>query len=195
MAEEQEQMRIAINRKITQIYPKLVADSKRISGYNYGQYGEDLLAFCLAEFLTKKDLAYQYKVTITDNKLPNYLGRSMSLQIKSSSSGFWHQYRKEAYNSRGIYNVEFDDVKYRPLEPVVDVPEERFDTPQFHNPSDCVEWAVSKLDYYDKKLIEEYYYNKLTFYQIHKKYNITLNSVKHDIRKAVKQLKQYCNNI
>ncbi len=85
----EEEMRKEINAKVALWYPKMVKDSKQISGANFEKYGEDLLAHCLEDFLVNKSIDYQYKVAIKDNKLVNYIGYSMGIAIKSSSSPFW----------------------------------------------------------------------------------------------------------
>lgn len=83
-----EEKKIEIDKKITEKYDRMVQDSKRIASYNYDQYGQDLLSHCLSEFLEKKPIDYQYQVAVVDNKLPNYMGRSMSMAIRSNTSTF-----------------------------------------------------------------------------------------------------------
>ena len=91
-----------INETIKRVYPKMIADYNRITTYNRKQY-EDLLPFCLAELITKKSIDYQYQLICVDKKLANYIGRSMSLNIRSNTSPFWQHYRRETYVSRGVY--------------------------------------------------------------------------------------------
>jgi hypothetical protein len=185
-----------INAKVTQWYAKMYKDSMQIAGANFSLYGEDLLAYCLEDFLCNKDLDYQYKVSCIDEKLPNYIGRSMALQIKSSTSPFWFKYRKEGYNSRGIYLVE--DGKEE-LDPLIEMGEEmdvEFDSPAYvKNDLDCLRYALTQIHWYDKILIEEYYIKGMTYASLHKKYGITLNSLKRDINKALVKIKKLCSHI
>ena len=196
MTEEQkEQMRIAINRKIEQHWDKLVKDSKQVSGYNYNNYGPDLLMFCISEFLTKKDLEYQYKVAVTDNKLPNYIGRAMSLNIRSSNSPFYLKYRRDLMNNRGIYEAEYENSAYRTVDYQPDVIDENFDLDKKHkSPVDCMEYAVGQLDFYYGALVNKYYYQKYTIKQIAEYYEIPKDSIQNDLKKARKMLRQHCNH-
>jgi hypothetical protein len=185
-----------INDKVTQWYAKMYKDSMQIAGANFSLYGEDLLAYCLEDFLCNKDLEYQYKVSCIDDKLVNYIGRSMALQIKSSSSPFWFKYRKEGYNSRGIYLVE--DGKEE-LDPLIEMGEEmdvEFDSPAYvKNDLDCVRYALEQLHWYDSHLINDYFIKGLTYQDMHVKYNISLNSLKKDINKALVKIKNICSQM
>jgi hypothetical protein len=196
MTEEQkDQMRIAINRKVEQHWDKLVKDSKQVSGYNYKNYGQDLLMFCISEFLTKKDLEYQYKVAVTDDKLPNYLGRAMSLNIRSSNSPFYSKYRKHMMNNRGLYEAEYDNTVYKTVDYQPDEPDYGFDLEKKHkSPVDCMEWAVSQLDFYYGALVNKYYYQKYTIKEIAEYYEIPKDTIQQDLKKARKILRQHCNH-
>ena len=183
-----------INAKVALWYQKMYRDSKQISGTNFDKYGGDLLGYCLEDFLCNKDLEYQYKVAVEDDKLPNYIGRSMSLQIKSSSSPFWFKYRKEGYNSRGIYLAEDGSVE---IDPSVEIGEEmdvEFDSPAYvKNDLDCVRYALEQLHWYDSHLINDYFIKGLTYQDMHVKYNISLNSLKKDINKALDKIRKICS--
>ena len=184
-----------INAKVTQWYAKMYKDSIQISGANFEKYGNDLLAFVLEDFLCNKDLEYQYKVAVQDDKLVNYIGYSMGLQIKSSSSPFWFKYRKEGYNSRGIYLAEDGSVEIDPSVEIGEEMDDEFDSPYYiKNDLDCVRYALEQLHWYDKILIEEYYIKGMTFRDMHKKYNISLNSLKKDINKALTNIKKICSS-
>ena len=191
-----EEMRTMINLKVTQVYPKLLKDAKQVSGYNFNQYGYDLLYYTLEKFLCDKPVEYQYKVAITDNKLANYIGRAMSTHIKSSTSSFWHKYRKEAYNSRGVYEAEYrtEDTP-KTLEYSPDYINEDFDSPYLSNDlGECVVWALNNIHWYYRQILTDYYIENLTYMQIHKKYNISLNSIAQDIKKGHKLIKELCQS-
>lgn len=186
----EDEMRDMINIKITQAYPKLYKDFRRITSYNHEQF-EDLLLFCLHEFLTKKDIAYQYKVCVTDNALLNYFGRAMSLNLKSSSSPYWHNYRKESYNSRGAYLAETDtklvqgeyDEIQDMLSPAVDI-----------DPYECMMMAIDKLDFYHKPLLTDYYLKGMTYRDMNKKYGISLRHLKEAIEESIQQIQENCKH-
>jgi len=192
----EEEMRKEINAKVALWYPKMVKDSKQISGANFEKYGEDLLAHCLEDFLVNKSIDYQYKVAIKDNKLVNYIGYSMGIAIKSSSSPFWFKYRKEAYNSRGIYLVEDGREEIDPLIEMGEEMDVEFDSPAYvKNDLDCVRYALEQLHWYDSHLINDYFIKGLTYQDMHVKYNISLNSLKKDINKALVKIKNICSQM
>jgi hypothetical protein len=192
----EEEMRKEINAKVALWYPKMVKDSKQIAGANFEKYGEDLLAHCLEDFLVNKSIDYQYKVAIKDNKLVNYIGYSMGIAIKSSSSPFWFKYRKEAYNSRGIYLVEDGREEIDPLIEMGEEMDVEFDSPAYvKNDLDCVRYALEQLHWYDSHLINDYFIKGLTYQDMHVKYNISLNSLKKDINKALVKIKNICSQM
>jgi hypothetical protein len=185
-----------INAKVTQYYPKMYRDSMQIAGANFEKYGSDLLAYCLEDFLCNKSIDYQYKISCIDEKLPNYIGYSMGLQIKSSSSPFWFKYRKEGYNSRGIYLAEDGSVEIDPsVEIEVDEIDDEFDSPAYvKNDLDCVRYALEQLHWYDRILVDDYFIKGLTYSSMHKKYNISLNSLKKDINSALNKIRKICSS-
>ena len=178
-----------INKEITRCYPKMLADSLRITSYNSKQF-EDLLPFVISEFLTKKPIDYQYKVCCIDKKLANYIGRSMSLNLRSSTSTFWNKYRKEAYNSRGTYIIEYDEFGTYDWDEIVD-PDKRIED---MSPGECLFAAIDNLDFYFKALITDYYLNDLTLVEINNKYKIPINSVRKDLKQGVKLIQQHCTH-
>ena len=181
-------MKQEVNKKIEEHWDKMVADSKQVAGYNYDKYGEDLLMFTLSEFLNKKPIEYQYKVAVTDNKLPNYIGRAMSLQIRSSTSMFWRYYRKGAYNSRGVYEAEHVEN------------EDLYDSDYLMSPDkeksayDCMMWVMkNELDWYEKVIIEEIYLNKTPKKVFREKYGLPNNSFNKDLKKTITKFRKLCS--
>ena len=175
-----------IGIQITKDYPKLVKDYIQISSYGKQQF-EDLLPFCLEQLLTKKSIDYIFKLVVVDKALPNWLGRSMSLNLRSSTSPFWNHYRKEMYSHRGVYltetpkqlaNGEYDEIS-------IEVEEDNFE---------CMLKALNQLDFYYKPLITDYYINKLTYQQLHQKYNISLKHLKQAVDEGVEIMKQHCKH-
>ena len=183
-----EEKKQAIDKEVTKCYPKMYADSLRITSYNHKQF-EDLLPHVLSEFLTKKDIDYQYKVAVIDKKLPNYIGRSLSLNLRSSTSTFWNKYRKEAYNSRGSYLVEYDGFNDYEWDEIVD-PDKRIED---MSPGECLYAAIDNLDFYFKALITEYHLNDLTLVEINEKFKIPINSIRKDLKQGVKLIQQHCS--
>jgi len=185
---DEEKIRL-INAKITQCYPKLVKDSIRICGYNADLWADDLLGLALEQFLLNKSLDYKFKVVVEDNKFLQYMGKAMSLNIRSSTSPFWSKYRQESYNYRGSYLADNQNA--------ADYINEFFDLDITQ--VDCVECLLdaieNKLHFYDKALINDYFFHKLTFSQIKDKYNIPINSLRKDFDNALKNLQKLCSQL
>jgi hypothetical protein len=183
----EDEMREMINREITLAYPKMLQDYKRISGYNFQQF-EELLPFCLEQFLTKKPIEYQYKVCVTDKAILNYMGRSMSLNLKSSSSPYWNKIRKQSYNYRGVYLAETEDAYIKREYDVIQDP----DTTDNY---DCMLMQLDKLNFYYKPLVTDYYLNGLTYQQLNKKYGIALRHLKQAIDEGIKIIRTECKKL
>lgn len=173
-----------VNAAITKAYPKMLQDYKRISGYNSQQF-EELLPFCLEEFLCKKSLDYQFKVAVTDNAILNYMGRSMSLNLKSSSSPYWNKIRKQSYNYRGVYLAETENAYIKREYDVID-------NSDITDDYDCMLAQLDKLNFYYKPLVTDYYINGMTFQQMYKKYNITPKSLKVAIEEGIEIIRTEC---
>jgi hypothetical protein len=179
------QKRRAIDAKITQHYQKMSQDEKRITSYNYEQFS-DLLSFCLEQFLTKKSLEYQYQVSCVDDALPNYMGRSMSLNLKSSTSPYWNQIRRQSYNYRGVYLTEDHKISY--LNGDYDVIHDNEEIDDF----ECMMKQVDKLDFYHKPLLTDYYINGLNFTQMNTKYGISTRHLRRAIDEAIEIIRKAC---
>ena len=176
-----------INREITLAYPKMYKDFLRITSYNSEQW-EDLLPFCISEFLTKKSIDYQYKVCVIDKKILNYMGRSMSLNLKSSASPFWNQHRRSMYNNRGIYLAESDKNYQKGNYDEIKLPGEA-------NNYDCMMEQLDKLDFYHKAIMNDYFLLGMTYREMNLKYGITLNSLKIAVTEGIKIIQDKCKAI
>ena len=179
----EEEMRDMINVEITKAYPKMCQDEKRITSYNYHLYS-DLLSFVLAEFLGKKSIPYQFKVCCIDKKILNYVGRSMSLNLRSSTSPYWSNIRRESYNYRGVYLAETDKSYING----------DYDTIQEHEMDNysCMLQALEQLDFYHKPILTDYYINGLNYSQLNKKYGIALRHLKTAIDTGISIIRQQC---
>lgn len=190
---EEDNMRVAINKAVTKHWDKMVQDSIRICGYNADQWAEDLLAFHIAEILTKKPLKWQYKLIVEDDALLNYMGKSMALGLKSSASPFWHQIRKSMYRNRELIDSNEGGFDYGPE--FTSYINEEFDTAKKDkSKEECVEWALEQLNFYDRALIQQKYYQRKTYNEIKDYYGIPHTAVVKDTRAAVKKLRQYCKH-
>jgi len=178
-----EEKRDMINIAITKHYKKMLQDEKRITSYNYHLYS-DLLSFCMEQFLSKKSLEYQYKVTVTDDAILNYMGRAMSLNLRSSTSPYWSHIRRDSYNFRGIYLAETDKAYINGDYDVIQ--EQEMDN---HG---CMLQALEQLDFYHRPLLTDYYLNGLNYSQLNKKYGISLKHLKTAIEEGLNIIKTEC---
>ena len=178
-----DEKRDMINIAIAKHYPKMLLDEKRITSYNYHLYS-DLLSFCLEQFLCKKDINYKYKVCVTDDAILNYMGRSMSLNLRSSSSPYWSHIRRDSYNYRGIYLAETDKSYINGDYDEIVVKEDA--------DYNCMLTQLEKLDFYHKPLITDYYLNGMTYAQLNKKYSISLKHLNQAINKGLEIIKTEC---
>jgi hypothetical protein len=179
----EEEMRDMVNYEITKAYSKMQEDEKRITSYNYHLYS-DLLSFVLSEFLTKKDIHYKYKVCCVDKKILNYIGRSMSLNLRSSSSPYWNQIRKQSYNFRGVYLAETDQAYVNGNYDEIEIRQD--------DDYNCMLIQLDKLDFYHKPLIVDYYIKDMTYEQLNKKYGIALRHLKTAIEEGLNIIKTEC---
>jgi hypothetical protein len=175
-----------INIAIAKHYAKMLKDERRITSYNYHLYS-DLLSFCMEQFLCKKNIDYQYKVCVTDDAILNYMGRSMSLNLRSSTSPYWSHIRRDSYNYRGLYLVETDKSYVNG----------QFDEMEISEDDDygCMLIQLDKLDFYHKPLITDYYLKGMTYAQLHKKYNISLRDLKTAIDEGLLIIKTECKKL
>ena len=184
----QEEKKLEIDKKITEKYDRMVSDSRRIASFNYDQYGQDLLAHCLSEFLEKKPIDYQYQVAVVDNKLPNYMGRSMSMAIKSNTSTFWHRYRKEQYKYRGVYLAEGKEDDTFSIEYNMQPDKDK-------SPLDCIHWVIeNELDWYEGTIIDKIYLQKWSKKQFMSTYGLPLNSFNKDFKQTIKKFRKLCSH-
>jgi hypothetical protein len=184
----EDEMKDAINVEISKAFPKMLKDHKRITSYNYHMF-EDLLQFCLSEFLSKKSLEYQYQLCCVDKKVINYMGRSMALNLKSSTSPYWNTYRRESYNYRGVYLAETDGAY---IQGEFDVIRDQLTPSELTDPYDCMLKALDELDFYHKPLLTDYFIKGLTYQQMHEKYGISLRHLKIGVEKGLELIRQEC---
>jgi hypothetical protein len=179
----EDEMRDMINREITLAYPKMLLDERQITSYNYHLYS-DLLSFVLSEFLSKKPIEYQYKVCCIDKKVLNYIGRSMSLNLRSSTSPYWSHIRRDSYNFRGIYLAETDKAYINGDYDEIEINED--------DNYNCMLIQLNKLNFYLKPLIIDYYIQGMTYMQLNKKYGISLKHLKTAIDEGLNIIKTEC---
>ena len=140
-------------------------------------YLHDLIQIATLQFLNKP-LSQQYQM-LNDDKVQGYLLVTCKMHIQSSSSPFYNQVRKHKLQTRsgalpeGVWeqnNIENTDLW------------------------DCYQQEMDKLGFYERKLIEEKYFNGLSYDDIHKKYQITKASLITDMKKTFDIIRKNCEH-
>lgn len=180
---KEKEKRAIVTEEIGNIYEQLVINCKKTCGAGYNQWGEDLLAMCVHMFL-EKDTEYIYKV-YTDGKLENFITFMMGFQLKSSTSRFYHVYRKHLNANRELYpNYEYQGVHFN--DAFQDEPSEVYM---------CMQKAIEKLNPYEKMLVNEIMIQGNKFNKTSDKYNINYHSLKQDYRRIQELIKRKCKHL
>lgn len=170
---------------ITEIYPQLQINARKVCGAAYNKHGGDLLALCI-EYYLKKDIKYQLKV-ISDGKLEHFITHMMNFQLKHATTKFYHQYRKHHEKQREL--LPNYDYKLGMMEEGFPFSDEVSDVMQ------CIECVRKELDPYKGMLVTEYVLNELNFQEISKKYNIAYYHLKRDLEEVLLNIKKTCGHL
>ena len=171
-----------IDKHLTEIYPQLRINCQKTLGMGFTKHGEDVLAVCI-EFFLEKDIDVQYDSCVK-NKAENFITYMMGLQSKSSSSRYYHHYRKPSLAGREL----FDDYKYS-------VPSQDHWDP-YHTSDDdyslCIKEKVSDLDPFEKMVLEELIIEKNSMASVSEKYNIVFYQLKKTKEEVLSKLREEC---
>ncbi len=182
---KEDQKRRIVTEEIGNIYEQLVINCKKTCGAGYNKWGEDLLAMCVEMFLEKKT-DYIYKV-YTDGKLENFLTFMMSFQLKSSTTRFFHRYRKHMANNRELYdNLSVDQDRVARNTAFEDEQSEVYT---------CMKKVIDKLNPYEKMLVNEIMIEGARYNTTSEKYKINYHSLKGDYKKVQMKIKKLCKHL
>ena len=168
-----------INKRLEEIYPQLEINCKKVCGYGYPHWGENLLAHSIQSFL-QMDIDKQYRIMVEDDAGENYITSGMAISVKSNTSSFFRIYRRELYQSREILEINYDEYNTN------------LDLDPSKEKIECLSKAVKQLDYYDKHLITEHYYKSVSVAELGRQLNIQPARLTADIRIALLKLKKIC---
>lgn len=174
-----------VRDEVAKIYNQLVINCMKTCGDGYERWGHDLLPMTIEMFLSK-DVKTQLKV-IADNKLENYITYMMGLQLKSSSSRFWHHYRKDTNKYRELfpnYNYRNHDPEY--AKPFEDEEDEI---------TTCIKKAVENLNPYERMIVNEVIIEGETYKKVSETYDIPYYALKRDAEVIKLKLKQLCKHL
>ena len=159
---------VTIDQFMRENYKELATAASRIS--NNSELSEELLHFCLEEFLKKKDC-----LAIVDSGGGRfYIVRILLNQWRSTTSEFFHTYRK--------HNDEITD------EYADEVYEE---DPTFMERADAVREELARLPWYDRKLFETFVSENHTVSSLARatqiprtSVSLTINRIRRHVRTA-----------
>ena len=120
---------------------------------------------------------------LNDDMLGRWLLVGASQQLRSSTSPFYRLYRKEKSWSR-------EDGLSTSFNSIFDRPEEEYDDSLM----ECFQHEYNKLHWYNKELMQKYWYEGRTLQEIHEYYNISKRHITKDINKSINQIREKCNN-
>ena len=168
-----------INDAITEMYIQLQGNATNVATYNSDKWADNLLADTLERFL-KRPIKDKWKIFM-QGKLERYLTSAMSLALRSSTSPFFHKYRK-VYTRVVDKELKSDGGAWE----IIEDGDDKF----LHEAAEIAGKAVDELHFYDRQLIKDYYYSGYNLTEIGEKYNINAQRVGRDIKKALKKLEQ-----
>ena len=168
-----------INDAISGMYEQLKGNATNVCTYNSHLWAENLLSDTLERFL-KRSIDAKWKIFM-QGKLERYLTSGMSIALHSSTSPFFSKYRKHSQSYRELLSDVEGGYEY-------EIEEDRYDVERKELWEDMSKY-VDTLNYYDKYLIQKYYYEGLTLSEISDEVNITSATLAKDLKKALHKLK------
>jgi len=159
---------------ISNNYQKLYQAAKNITkGHDLT---DDLFQHCIEVILTDKN---QEKILVMaeTNQLHYYFVSILIRNYNSSTSRFHYQYRKpiENFTDKDVYDMDIEQDDYdHSLEPKIEFIEEN----------------IKDLSFYDKKMLEYYYYDGMSYQQISDLTRIPKTSVWNTVTKTIKKIKE-----
>lgn len=141
------------------------------------KWGEDLRVWSYEQF-SKKTIDRQYEI-LEGGKLEMYITSGMAIAIKSSSSPFYRHYRKFSRQSATVNNQS--DYQGKAVY--------KNDYAKLEDKENKVREALNTLDFYERYLIQEYYYKDISTKKMAKSTGINPATISRDIKKALHKLK------
>ena len=168
-----------INDAISGMYRQLQGNATNVATYNSDKWAENLLSDTLERFL-KRPIEDKWKIFM-EGKLERYLTAAMSLALRSSTSPFFHRYRK-VYIRTVDTHLQSDGGEWE----IDDSGEDK----ALKLAAEKTGNAVDELHFYDRQLIKDYFYSGYNLTEIGEKYNINAQRVGRDIKKALRKLEE-----
>lgn len=179
MKKELTEEEVWVRAELTKLYPQLQINERKVLGAGYNRFSGDLLGLCI-EFFLNKPIENQVQA-FKEGTAENYITYMMNLQAKSSTTKFFHEYRKFTYKIREYYP---DSYLYDDDKPVDDTDDDLMV---------CLKKAISQLDPFEKMLVEERIIKGVGYEDIRDKYDIPYSALSNELTKVKKKLKKICS--
>ena len=167
-----------VREELTKLWPQLQINEQKVLGAGYKLYGGDLLAVAI-EFFLNKPIDNQVDA-FKEGTAENYITWIMNIQAKSSTTKFYHEYKKHTLNMREYYPDSY-----------------LYDEHIEQDTTDddlmlCIKDAIKELDPFEKMLVEERIIKGVGYEEIREKYDIPYSALSNELTKVKKKLKRIC---
>ena len=169
-----------VRKELAKIWPQLQINERKILGAAYQLYGGDLMAIAV-EFFLNKPIENQLQA-IEEGKMENYITFMANLQAKSSTTKFYHDYKKHTLNMREYYPDSY-----------------LYDAHVIEDTSDddlmfCIKHNIQNLTPFEKMLVEQRIIKGMSYEDIVTKYDIPYSALSNELTKVKKKLRKLCKH-
>jgi protoheme ferro-lyase len=179
---------IFVREELAKIYPQLVINAKKTAGVAFNSHGLDLIAVAV-EFFLLKPIEKQLE-SIENNKMENFITFIMAMQLKSSSSKFYNEYRKHHIKQREFY-PNFDYSKYSDDHVVhLDV-----FTDEVDEHVQCLKCEVEKLNAFESMVFNRMLIGKETATALSREFEIPYHNFKTASENIRTKIKEKCKHL
>lgn len=177
-----------VREELAKLYPQLIINARKTTGIAFDNHGLDLIAVAV-EFFLNKPIEKQIEA-FENNKAENFITFIMGMQLKSSSSKFYKEYRHHHIKQREIFaNVDYgkySDDHIVHLEVFTDEIDEH---------TECIKCEIQKLNAFDSMVFKRMLTNKETATALSKEYKIPYHNFKLAAEDIKTKIKTKCKHL
>ena len=180
-----EQTKKKLDKWVADHYEWYLGEVKKNIAYGkMSDYAEDLVHTIIFDLYRMKD--EKMDQLLRDNKLKGYILRGASLQIRSSTSPFYTQFRRHKLSVRsGIIDSNSGNIYDEGYIIDTEPPEELMD---------CFDRAQEQLHWYLKTIFTQKFKEGKSLQEIYEYYNITKRHLVKDLNKAINEIRDICKD-
>jgi DNA-directed RNA polymerase specialized sigma subunit len=145
------------------------------------QYASDLTTYLIETLYTMPE--EKVSQLLDNGKVGHYLLVGAGMQLRSSTSPFYRQFRKFKMSAR-------EDGQSGHNYSIFEKPDIPYDESLYQ----CFKEAMGELDFYDEALMTKYFYEEWTLQQMYEYYNISKRHIIKDINRILNQIRQHCKH-